>query len=189
MSLNVLLKLSNAIDFLSKDSELLAGSAESGIIPDEDTLGLIATKVKEINEHWNDFVVSCGRKSDLGVIPDESDIAAMRILQETDKLSKTLSYKKETFVPIIYKHEWDSNSKAYWALYASRTSMGFSRKRVLMAISGTSLVNVLYKFCKFYDECSVNKYIQGKDWFGPKPFAIDFDNDKCTTGVTSDTQM
>lgn len=178
MNLNVLLKLSNAIDFLSDDSELLAGSAESGIIPDKDTIGLIATKVKEINKYWNEFVASCG-------LEDESEVEAMRTLKETDKLSKTLSYGKDTFVPVFYKHEWEGHSNAYWAMYACRTSMGFSSRRVLMAVSGTSLVNVLYKFCKLYDQCCVDKFICGNEWIGPKPFGIDFWNDKCTTGVTS----
>lgn len=182
MNLNVLIKLSNAIDFLSEDSELLSSSAESGIIPDKDTLYLIYNKVKEINKYWNEFAYFCE-------LPDVAEVAAMKTLKATDLLSKTLSYKDEVFVPVIYKHEWDSHSNAYYAMYASRTSIGFSNRRILMAVSGTSMTNVLDKFVRFYNDCCVNKYIRGKEWFGPKPFAIDFWNDKCDVGVTSDTLM
>lgn len=175
-----LIKLANAIDFLSEDSELLQHCFESNSIPDEDTLGLINNKIREVNEHWQKFIVSNGLQEAVGFdcLEAEAEDAARRTLLESDKLSRILFYDKKEYVPVLYKHEWEFHDNAYWAMYARRTTQGFSYKNVLYAVRGTSLANVLYKFYKRYDELSVDKIIRGKEWVGPKPFAVDFWNDK-----------
>ena len=175
-----LIKLANAIDFLSEDSELLQHCFESNSIPDEDTLGLMNNKIREINEHWQKFVIDNKLQEAAGfdMVEAEAEDAARRTLVESDKLPRILSYKNMGFVPVLYKHEWEFHDNAYWAFYARRTTMGFSYKSVLFAVQGTTLANALYKFYKRFDELSVDKVIRGKEWFGPQPFAIDFWNDK-----------
>ena len=111
------------------------------------------------------------------------------LLNQFDCIPRYLRYKGEIFVPIFYKHECEFHTNSYWALFAKVTQIGFSTRKVLYAVSGTTLTNVLGKFYTLFHQYCRDKYISGEDWFGPKPFEIDFDNDKCTTGVTSDTQM
>lgn len=186
-----LIKLANAIDFLSEDSKLLEDAFESGVLPNSDMLSLINNKIMEINEHWRQFVTDHNLESVVCCENVErfAEDASRRTLNGSDILPKYIMYKKEQFVPIIYKHEWDSNFRAYWAMYAKRTQLGFSSKRVLFVVNGTSLANVLYKFYVRFNECCADKLIRDREWFGSEPFSVDFENDKCNVSVTNVTEV
>lgn len=115
--------------------------------------------------------------------------SAEDLLAQFDRMPKYLRFKQDKYVPIIYKHEWEYNYNAYWAMYARETQVGFSSRKVLFAVSGTTLTNVLYKFYTQFDECCVEKMISGSEWLGPQPREIDFCNEKRNKSVTSVTQM
>lgn len=174
-----LLKLVNAVGFLEGECGYLSDCWESRTIPSEDKLALVNATINEINEHWQEFVHRHNLEREAG-FEDEVDFESgyARLVNESDKLPKYLMYKNDEFVPVIYKHEWDSNYRAYWAMYARRTNFGFSTRKVLFAVSGTSLGNVLGKFYTRFDELCIDKKIQDKNWLGSEPIAIDFWNDQ-----------
>ena len=94
-----------------------------------------------------------------------------------DKMPKYLRYKGEVYVPIIYKHEWEFNDNAYWAMYAKETQIGFSTKKVLFHVKSVTLEILLQMFYTKFDECCVEKLISGNQWLGNEPYGIDFCND------------
>lgn len=93
-------------------------------------------------------------------------------------LQRRLFYKDDVYVLIIFKHEHDGHSNAYWCFYAKETSLGFSTRKVLFAASGSSLLKVINKFVQRYKDCCANNYIKGVEWVGTDPFAIDFNDPK-----------
>lgn len=113
----------------------------------------------------------------------------LELLDHFDKMPKYLRYKQDKYVPLIYKHEWEYNYNAYWAMYARETQVGFSSRKVLFAVNSTTLKNVLHMFYAKFDDCCKEKLIKGSEWLGSKPQEIDFCNEKRNKSVTSVTQM
>ena len=99
------------------------------------------------------------------------------LLFQFDRMPKYLRFKGDVYVPIIYKHEWEFNDNAYWAMYAKETQIGFSTKKVLFHVKSVTLEILLDMFYKKFDECCVNKLISGNEWFGNEPYKLDFCND------------
>lgn len=99
------------------------------------------------------------------------------LLFQFDRMPKYLRFKGDVYVPIIYKHEWEFNDNAYWAMFAKETKIGFSTRKVLFHVKSVTLEIVLQMFYTKYDECCRDSLISGSEWLGNKPYAIDFCND------------
>ena len=98
-------------------------------------------------------------------------------LRRFDSLERTLYYKGDIFVPMLYKHETEFNDHACWCMYAKKTEQGFSSAKVLFAVKGTTAEVCLAKFYDEYSRLCVERIIIDKEWRGAAPYRVDFCND------------
>ncbi len=108
----------------------------------------------------------------------------MNYFEDLNDFPKYLNYKDDVYVLIIYRHEYDCNSCAYWAMFAKQTLTGFSKKNVLFHVNGTTLPNVLYKLTLIYKEIYKKGLVKSKQWLGNEPYEVDFDNESRNKYVT-----
>ena len=52
----------------------------------------------------------------------------------------------EYFVPIIYKHEWDGNANAWFAMFAKVGSKYFNPTNCVICVEGRNFLTVVNKF-------------------------------------------
>ena len=98
----------------------------------------------------------------------------MDYFKRFDDIDKVLVYKREVYVPIIYKHDDVFESSSVWVMYAKRNAQSFGRK-VLFAVNAGCLERGLAKFVTLYDEYCASKVIVEGQWNGKEPYVIDLD--------------
>ena len=103
------------------------------------------------------------------------------LFEAVDKLPKCITYKGESFVPIVYRRDIDFVDGAYWAMYAKVLKHGFSTQEVLFHVQSVTLGNLLWQFISKYSDLCIEKVIVEDRWLGKKPYAVNFD--KCVTKV------
>lgn len=98
-------------------------------------------------------------------------------LRRFDGLERTLYYKGDIYVPMLYKHETEFHDRSCWCMYAKKTEQGFSSAKVLFAVKGSTAEVCLAKFFEEYSRLCVDRVIMGKEWCGAAPYGVDFCND------------
>lgn len=74
----------------------------------------------------------------------------------------------EYFVPIIYKHEWDGNANAWFAMFAKEGSKYFNPTNCVICVQGSDFLAAIKKFHDEVKRLSALGVIVGTEYFPEK---------------------